>query len=89
MPIQAFRPERFRTYGMLMKMSNDPFFTQTHCDRCGGSLTAGRTMSMFNTDTICMACADAERKRADYEAAREAERAAVAAGDRNFKGVGL
>jgi hypothetical protein len=46
-------------------------------------------MSMFNTDTICMACADAERKRHDYEAAREAERAACAAGDRNFKGIGL
>ena len=44
---------------------------------------------MFNTDTICLECADTERKRADYEAAREAERAAVAAGDRNFKGVGL
>ena len=46
-------------------------------------------MSMFNTDTICMACANAERKRKDYEAAREAERAAVKAGDRNFKGMGL
>lgn len=67
----------------------DRFFTQTECDRCGGSLVMGRTMSMFNTDTICMACADAERKRKDYEAAREAERAAVRAGDRNFKGVGL
>jgi hypothetical protein len=46
-------------------------------------------MSMFNTDTIYMACADAERKRHDYEAAREAERAACAAGARNFKGIGL
>lgn len=44
---------------------------------------------MFNTETICMACAEAECKRKDYEAAREAERAAVRAGDRNFKGVGL
>lgn len=67
----------------------DKFFTQTSCDRCGGSLAGGRTMSMFNTDTICMGCAEAERRRADYEAAREAERAAVRAGDRNFKGVGL
>jgi RNase P subunit RPR2 len=67
----------------------DTFFTQTNCDRCGKPLTGGRTMSMFNTDTICLECADAERKRTDYEAAREAERAAVAAGDRNFKGVGL
>ena len=67
----------------------DTFFTQKNCDRCGKPLTGGRTMSMFNTDTICLECADAERKRADYEAARVAERAAVAAGDRNFKGIGL
>ena len=67
----------------------DTFFTQTTCDRCGGSLAGGRTMSMFNTETICMACADAERRRADYKAAQEAERAAVKAGDWNFKGVGL
>lgn len=67
----------------------DTFFTQMNCDRCGKPLAGGRTMSMFNTDTICLECAEAERKRADYEAAREAERAAVAAGDRNFKGVGL
>lgn len=32
----------------------DKFFTQTTCDRCGGSLEAGRTMSMFNEDCICM-----------------------------------
>jgi formylmethanofuran dehydrogenase subunit E len=43
----------------------DTFFTQTNCDRCGKPLTGGRTMSMFNTDTICLECADAERKRAD------------------------
>lgn len=67
----------------------DTFFMQMNCDRCGKPLAGGRTMSMFNTDTICLECAEAERKRADYEAAREAERAAVAAGDRNFKGVGL
>ena len=67
----------------------DTFFTQKTCDRCGASLDGGRTMSMFNTDTICMACADAEQKRHDYEAARESERAACAAGDRNFKGIGL
>jgi ArsR family metal-binding transcriptional regulator len=67
----------------------DIFFTQTNCDRCGASLAGGRTMSMFNTETICMACAEAERKRKDYAAAREAERAAVRAGDRNFEGVGL
>ena len=67
----------------------DKFFTQTTCDRCGGSLAGGRTMSMYNEQCICMACAEAEQKRADYDKAREAERAAVKAGDRNFKGIGL
>lgn len=67
----------------------DKFFTQTNCDRCGKPLAGGRTMSFYNEQCICMSCADAERRRADYEAARKAERAAVKAGDRNFKGVGL
>ena len=26
----------------------DAFFTQTTCDRCGGSLAGGRTMSMLS-----------------------------------------
>ena len=67
----------------------DRFFTQTTCDRCGGSLSGGRMMSMYNEQCICMACAEAEQKRTDYDKAREAERAAVKAGDRNFKGIGL
>ena len=66
----------------------DEFFNKRVCDRCGKPLTV-RTMSMFNTDTICRECAEAERRRPDYEAARAAEEAAVRAGDRNFKGVGL
>ena len=65
----------------------DKFFTQTTCDRCGGTLAKGRTMSMYSTECICMVCAEAERKRKDYARACEAERAAVAAGDRNFKGA--
>lgn len=67
----------------------DRFFTQTTCDRCGKPLRGCRTMSMFNTDCICMECEAAERKRPDYEAAREAERAAMRAGDQNFKGIGF
>ena len=70
-------------------ISNDPFFRQTTCDRCGGSLAKGRTMSMFNTDTICLDCKEAERKRSDYDAAVRAEVAACRAGNYNFKGVGL
>lgn len=67
----------------------DKFFSQTRCDRCGGELNGGRTMSMYNEDTICMKCADAERRRDDYARARDAERAAVLSGNRNFRGVGL
>ena len=46
-------------------------------------------MSMFNEQTICMDCAAKERERPDYKAACDAEIAAVRAGDRNFKGIGL
>ena len=71
------------------KMAEDRFFTTKVCDRCGRPLDGGRTMSMFNEQTICMDCADKERERPDYKAACDAEIAAVRAGDRNFKGIGL
>lgn len=51
----------------------DRFFTQKHCDRCGGSLEGGRIMSMFNEDCICMDCKEKERQRADYNQAVEAD----------------
>ena len=67
----------------------DRFFTQTTCDRCGGSLKGGRTMSMFNTDCICMKCKENERKRPDYGSARDAEMDAVRSGNMNFCGIGF
>ena len=67
----------------------DKFFTQKFCDRCGAPLASGRTMSMYNTDCICMKCANDERKREDYRKACDAEREAVKNGDRNFGGIGL
>lgn len=67
----------------------DTFFTQKTCDRCHGPLTGGRTMSMFNTDCICMKCAKEERSRSDYGKARGAEMDAVRNGDRNFAGIGF
>lgn len=70
-------------------MSHDPFFTARGCQRCGGSLDGGRTMSMFNTQVICMACKEKETRRPDYRDAVEAEMKAVRSGDRNFKGIGL
>lgn len=38
----------------------DEFFTKTKCDRCGGNLNNGRTMSRFNTACLCMRCAEAD-----------------------------
>ena len=37
------------------------FFEKDNCDRCHNELTV-RTMSWFNTDTICMNCSDWEDK---------------------------
>ena len=65
----------------------DRFFTQTTCDRCGGSLSGGRIMSMLNTDCLCLVCKEKETKQEDYGEAVEAERQAVKREDYHFKGI--
>ena len=67
----------------------DAFFTKTKCDRCKGSLSAGRIMSTYNTDCICMDCKKAETKRSDYKFARDTELNEVIKGNLNYQGVGL
>lgn len=67
----------------------DRFFTQTTCDRCGGSLADGRIMSMYNEDCICMGCKRKETQRDDYNKAIEADHAEIRKGNYNFKGIGL
>jgi hypothetical protein len=57
------------------------------CDRCGKEDCA-TTMSMFNTDTLCMDCKAKERKHPGYEKARKAESNALLKGDYNFPGIG-
>ena len=65
----------------------DRFFTQTTCDRCGGSLSGGRIMSMFNADCLCLGCKEKETARPDYGEAVEAERREIKRGNFNFKGI--
>lgn len=65
----------------------DDFFTKKYCDRCGAELKV-RTMSMFNTDVICMECKEKETHHPDYEKAREVELAEVKKGNYNFEGIG-
>lgn len=65
----------------------DTFFTQTTCDRCGGSLQSGRTMSMYSTECICIECKKKERKRDDYGQASRAELEQVKVGNFNYRGI--
>lgn len=66
----------------------DPFFTKEKCDRCGGDLSGGRIMSMYNEDCICMECKAKERQRADYAEAQRIELEQVKQGNTNFPGIG-
>ena len=66
----------------------DQFFTQKTCDRCGRVLTA-RIMSRFNTDCICLECAEAEKQLPDYQKAVKAELEEILKGNLNFGGIGL
>jgi hypothetical protein len=58
-----------------------------NCKRCG-KLTTCWTMSMFNTDEVCMECVLVEKNDPRYKAAVEAEASAVRRGDWNFRGIG-
>ncbi len=64
----------------------DKFFTQPNCDRCRKSLKNGRTMSMFNTDRLCLDSLETEHHRPDYHQAVEADHAEIKKGNYNFKG---
>ena len=65
----------------------DEFLAKKKCDRCGGDLKV-RIMSRFNTDCLCMKCAEEERQHPDYQKATDAELDAVRRGDMNFPGIG-
>ncbi|MBR4222078.1 MAG: hypothetical protein IKR81_13030 [Victivallales bacterium] len=66
----------------------DNVTTHTKCDRCGKDLQRGQIMSRFNTQVICLDCADKEEKAPRYATAKAAEQDAVLRGDYNFKGIG-
>lgn len=58
------------------------------CERCRKETNA-TIMSMFNTEMICAGCKENEKLDPRYGEAVKAEEAAIRAGDRNFKGIGL
>lgn len=58
------------------------------CERCKKE-TPGWKMSWFNTQKICLACDEEERKHPDYPAAKERILQEEANGNRDYEGVGL
>lgn len=61
-------------------------FTQNNCDRCGANATV-KTMSMLNTDIICMPCKDLEKLMPEYAEACKAELDEVKKGNLNYEGL--
>ena len=69
-------------------MKRDEFFTTITCDRCHRPFDGARIMSMFSTETICMACHTKEKNHPDYAKAQDAEHEAIRNGNLNFRGIG-
>lgn len=65
----------------------DNFYKKNTCDRCGGSLENGRTMSMFSTECICKKCKEEERYDPQYQEAVQKERTELLSGNMNFPGI--
>jgi rRNA maturation protein Nop10 len=57
------------------------------CPRCGESTNNQTTMSVFNTDTICIPCKDKEKEDPDYQLAVDTEAAEVRKGNYNYPGI--
>ncbi|MBQ3423312.1 MAG: gamma-glutamylcyclotransferase [Romboutsia sp.] len=58
------------------------------CERCSKE-TNTFTVSMFNTQNICMECKDEERKHPRYKEACDKELEEVKKGNYNFEGIGF
>lgn len=56
------------------------------CERCGKETNVS-TMSMLNTETICMECKEKERKHPLYDEAVRADIAEIKKGNYNYKGL--
>lgn len=57
------------------------------CQRCHKE-TGITTMSIFNTQMICMDCEQKERAHPRFEEAMDAEMEALRSGNFNFPGIG-
>lgn len=60
---------------------------QDVCPRCGESTNGKTTMSVFNTDTICIPCKEKEKEDPDYQLAVDTEADEVRKGNYNYPGI--
>ena len=60
-----------------------------NCERCQKPTNGTTTMSMFNTQVICMECKEEETKHPDYNKAREADITAWKNREMYYEGIGL
>jgi ribosomal protein L37E len=60
------------------------------CQRCGDRTSQNyKIMSWFNTDLICMDCADKETKHPKFQEAKDRENEEVRKGNLNYEGIGF
>ena len=59
-----------------------------NCNRCN-TQTNITTMSMFNTQMICIPCKDTEKQHTKYKEAEQADIEAIKNKNYNFEGIGL
>ena len=59
-----------------------------NCQRCGEKSNV-TTMSWFNTDLLCMDCADKETKHPKFQEAKDRENEEVRKGNLNYEGIGF
>jgi hypothetical protein len=57
------------------------------CPRCGESTNGRTTMSVFNTEVICIPCKEKEKEDPDYQMAVDTEAAEVGKGNYNYTGI--
>lgn len=69
--------KRFETFSMHKDI----------CPRCNESTNGKTTMSVFNTDVICIPCRDKERIDPDYQFAIDTEAEEVRKGNYNYPGI--
>jgi hypothetical protein len=78
--------ESFKKMKHLVKFETFSMNVDT-CPRCGESTDGKTTMSIFNTDVICIPCKEEEKKDPDYQLAVDTEAAEIRKGNYNYPGI--